>query len=100
MAIIVSLEGKDWLVDVGFGDGIISPLEISTNKVQIDYTKYWRIIVDPDEKMLLQISKDTNYFETKYRFTLDEKQLIQFLEMCEYHQYSPESTFYTKKNDN
>lgn len=97
MTIVVELDGDQWLVDVGFGDGPTSPIKIKTNLVQMDYTRYWRIDTDPDENLILKVSKDTSYYESKYIFTLQERQLIQFMEMCEYHQTSPESPFTQKK---
>lgn len=96
LVIIVTIDSQQFLVDVGFGDGPISPLKITKN-VQMDYTRYWRIDTDPDENLILKVSNDTSYFQTKYLFTTEEKQLIQFMEMCEYHQSSPGSPFTQKK---
>jgi len=97
MAIVVFIDGTKWLADVGFGDGIINPLKINVGEVQVDYTRYWKIAEDPDENLILKVSNDTNYYETKLRFTTEERQLIQFLEMCEYHQSAPASPFVQKK---
>ncbi|MEP1034081.1 arylamine N-acetyltransferase [Ekhidna sp.] len=97
MAIVATIEGQEWLVDVGFGDGPISPLKIIVGKVQMDYTRYWKLAIDPDERLILKVSNDTNYFQSKYLFTTEEKQLIQFLEMCEFHQSSVDSPFTQKK---
>ncbi len=97
MVIVVDLDEQLWLVDVGFGDGPISPLKLNVGEVQMDYTRYWRIDTDPDENLILKVSNDTSFYKTKYLFTTEEKQLIQFLEMCEYHQSSPDSPFTQKK---
>lgn len=97
MAIVVNLNDQQWLVDVGFGDGPISPLKIKVGEVQMDYTRYWRMDADPDENFILKVSNDASLFTTKYLFTTEEKQLIQFLEMCEYHQNSTDSPFTQKK---
>lgn len=97
MAIVVGIDDVLWLADVGFGDGIVNPLKIKVGEVQVDYTKYWKIEEDPDENLILKVSNDTSYYETKLRFTTQEKQLIQFMEMCEYHQSSPASPFTQKK---
>ncbi|WP_462253810.1 arylamine N-acetyltransferase family protein [Ekhidna sp.] len=96
MAIVVNLDNDQWLVDVGFGDGPISPIKIS-KEIQMDYTRYWKLDTDPDENFILKVSNDTSYFKTKYLFTTEEKQLIQFMEMCEYHQNSAASPFTGKK---
>lgn len=97
MLIVVRLDQKEWLVDVGFGDGIMYPKELKTGVVQMDYTNYWKIHKDVDGELYLQSSDDSNHFETKMKFTLDEKQIIQFMEMCEFHQSSPQSPFTQKK---
>lgn len=97
MAIVVTLGEDEWLVDVGFGESPTSPLKIIKGVVQMDYTRYWRMDTDPDENFILKVSGDTSNFKSKYLFTTDEKQLIQFMEMCEYHQNSVASTFTQKK---
>ena len=97
MVIIVVLSDDKFLVDVGFGQGSITPLRISIGEVQMDYTKYWKMEYDPDENILLKQSTDTTFFKTKLLFTTQERQMIQFMEMCEYHQQSPESIFTQKK---
>lgn len=97
MAIIVTMDGENWLVDVGFGDSFMYPKKITTNEVQMDYVDYWRIVTDPDENLILQQSSDYSVFHSKYLFTLDEKQPIQFMEMCEFHQTSPKSHFTQQK---
>ena len=97
MGIIVSIEGEDWLVDVGFGDGPVSPLKIQKGIVQMDYTRYWRIDTDPDENYILKVSDDASHFYTRLHFNLSEQQLIQFIEICEYQQTSSDSPFTQKK---
>lgn len=93
MAIIVTMGKEDYLIDVGFGNSFSYPKLIRTGVVQMDYTTYWRLEKDPDENFLLQYSSNASNFETKYLFHLDEKQIIQFMEMCEYHQTSEKSPF-------
>ena len=97
MAIIVHLDEVDYLVDVGFGKGIIYPKKIDEGLIQMDYTDYWKLEKDPDENYLLQTSNDARTFSTKYLFTLEQKELIQFIEMNEYQQNHPKSTFLQKK---
>ncbi|MDE0471197.1 MAG: arylamine N-acetyltransferase [Ekhidna sp.] len=97
MAILVFLEGECWLVDVGFGDSFIYPKKIETDGVQMDYVDYWRVVSDPDENLILQQSDDCSVFRSKYLFTREEKQPIQFLERCAFHQTSTESDFTQQK---
>lgn len=97
MAIVVVIDGENWLVDVGFGEGLISPLKIVINNPIMDYIKYWKIETDPDEHLILKESSDSVHYESKLLFTLEERQLIQFMEMCDFHQSSPSSPFTQKK---
>lgn len=93
MAISVRILDQTWLVDVGFGNAFSYPKLLEAGKVQMDYTTYWRFEKDPDENFILQYSFDASIYHTKYLLKLEEKQLIQFMEMCEYHQMSPLSRF-------
>jgi N-hydroxyarylamine O-acetyltransferase len=97
MVIIVKFGEALYLADVGFGESFSYPKEITTGLVQMDYTTYWRFEKDPDENFLLQYSSNTSNFKTKYRFSLEGKQIIQFMEMCEFHQTSEKSPFTQKK---
>lgn len=97
MAVAVDIDGSTWLADVGFGEAIIEPKQIKTNAIQVDYTKYWRFHQDPDENWILQVSNDAQVFDTKYLFTLKSRELIEFMEMCEYHQTSRDSIFTQSK---
>lgn len=97
MAIVVLLEGEEFLVDVGFGKGMIYPKKIEENVVQMDYTNYWRFQKDPDENYLLQISEDASVFTSRYAFSKESKEIIQFMEMNEFHQRAQSSTFTDNK---
>ncbi len=97
MVIIAKIEKEDYLVDVGFGNAFSYPKLIKKGVVQMDYTTYWRFTQDPDENLLLQFSSNASNFQTKYRFSFEEKQIIQFMEMCEFHQTSEKSPFTQRK---
>lgn len=97
MAIIVHLEGDDYLVDVGFGKGIIYPKKIADGLTQMDYTDYWRLSKDVDNNYFLQSSDDARVFTAKYTFSIDPKELIQFFEMNEYQQHDPNASFLQEK---
>ena len=97
MAIIASIDGEEYLVDVGFGKGVIFPKKVEHGLVQMDYTDYWRFIKDVDDNFILQSSDNATVFSSKYLFTLDAKELIQFFEMNEFQQHNPGSTFREKK---
>ena len=93
MAIIVKFGEESWLADIGYGKYLIYPKKIVLGEVQMDYTDYWRFTQDADENFLVQSSEDTSYFKTKYLFSTEEKQIIQFMEMNDHQQTSPESHF-------
>ncbi len=97
LAIIVVLDSKSWLVDVGFGNGPVSPLDLKVGEIQIDYTRYWKIDTDPDKNLILKESSDASHFKTLYMFKKQTKQLIEFMRMCEFHQTSTKSHFTQKK---
>lgn len=97
MAIIVNIDNRQWFVDVGFGRGVTYPKKIEKNVVQMDYSDYWRFIIDPDDNFIMQNSADASTFHSKLLFNTDEKQIIQFMEMCDHHQNSPLSPFTQKK---
>lgn len=96
MAIIVMLENKSYLVDVGFGRFILEPLEIVMDKPQIDNCGTFIIdkIVDDNYRVnKLEIEKRI----PEYIFNLNKRQLTEFKEMCDFHQSSQESHFTKNK---
>jgi len=97
MAIIVSLSNEDFLVDVGFGKGMVYPKKIEEEAVQMDHLDYWKISKDINDNYFLKASADATSFTNKFVFSKEEKQLIQFHEMNEYHQTSPDSSFVQRK---
>ena len=97
MALIVKIDGEEYLVDIGFGKGMIYPKKIEEGLVQMDYTDYWRFTKDIDDNYLLQCSENASTFSSKYLFRKEAKELIQFLEMNEFQQTDPRSSFLQKK---
>jgi len=85
--------GEEWLVDVGFGDNFLEPIRIEVGTKQPDPTGSFRIERHDSSHLRLESDKDGSGYSPKYLFTLDERQLEDFAEMCEYHQTSPESSF-------
>jgi N-hydroxyarylamine O-acetyltransferase len=88
----VSLDGE-WLVDVGFGENFLEPIQLSVGKEQRDPTGIFRIVRHDSTYLKLESSKEDSAYSPKYLFSLDERQLEDFTEMCEYHQTSPDSSF-------
>jgi N-hydroxyarylamine O-acetyltransferase len=85
--------GEEWLIDVGFGDSFLEPLRIAVGMTQQDPAGYFRIERHDSTYLRLDSSKDDLVYSPKYLFTLDERGLEDFVEMCEYHQTSAESSF-------
>jgi N-hydroxyarylamine O-acetyltransferase len=101
MALIVKLNDRNWLVDVGYGDFSLVPLAIIPGEIQSDGRHYYQI-VDPvivDGRQYLGVARWSNTkqdFKIDYIFTLTPRALKDFNAMNEYHQTSPESHFRRK----
>jgi N-hydroxyarylamine O-acetyltransferase len=84
-----------WLVDVGFGDSFLEPLlldEGSMNQDQVQGNRSYRIVPDGDYLVLMQ-RDESDSWKAQYRFTLESHTYVDFAEMCQYHQTSPDSHF-------
>lgn len=98
MALVVELNDRPWLVDVGYGDFSLAPLAIAPGQIQSDGRNYYQII-DPvmvDGKSFMGVSKWSNSkqdFKIDYLFDMTPRGLEEFEDMNEYHQTSPESHF-------
>jgi N-hydroxyarylamine O-acetyltransferase len=98
LALVVDLNGRKWLVDVGYGDFSLEPLAISPGQVQSDGRNYYKIInpVMVEGRPYLGVAKWSpakQDFKIDYLFTLTPRVLADFHSMNEYHQTSPESHF-------
>jgi N-hydroxyarylamine O-acetyltransferase len=91
MAIVVEADG-DYLLDVGFGDLFVTPLEIEPGRVQHDGRNYFRIDSHNDG-YVLAMSPDGNIFQPKYIFTLDAHDVSDFEPSCYDKQINPGSYF-------
>lgn len=96
MAIVVQIEEKEYLVDVGFGDSFLSPKLIQSDLVQMDYNRYFKLEHTIDEEFILHLSDDSFTYKPQYLFTLKPHQMIEFLGMCTFHQEDPTSHFKKK----
>ena len=98
LALIVNLNGRDWLVDVGYGDFSLVPLAVASGEIQSDGRNFYQII-DPvmvDGQAYLGVAKwntSKQDFKIDYIFTLTPRALPDFFGMNEFHQTSPESHF-------
>jgi len=97
MAILVKVQDDLYLCDVGFGDGIVFPKLLATDRLQMDANRYFSFSVDPDDNYFLRRTHDTVNFEPVFQFQLKPREPIEFIDMCDYHQSNPQSTFVGKK---
>lgn len=96
LAIIAIIEEKKYLVDVGFGDAFLEPLELKFDEPMFQFGFYYRLTELPEGEILLEKSMDNEVYQKMYKFSLEKRNLQDFAETCEFHQISPLAPF-TKK---
>lgn len=96
-AILIYLDDQVYLADVGFGDLFLEPKLIQPGKIQMDYNKYFRVDKNIDGAYTVHMSTDSFEYEPKYVFTKKERQYIEFIDMCRYHQVDEKSHFTKNK---
>uniref|UniRef100_A0A8C5PKG9 arylamine N-acetyltransferase n=1 Tax=Leptobrachium leishanense TaxID=445787 RepID=A0A8C5PKG9_9ANUR len=94
MLLTVELEGKRWLCDVGYGEGIREPLPIESEWEEKQENGTFRLREDQG-LWSLEVKEDSRW-ASLYKFTLEERQYEDFSWACEYHQTSPSSIFFCK----
>jgi N-hydroxyarylamine O-acetyltransferase len=98
MALIVEMQDRKWLVDVGYGDFSLAPLSISSGEIQSDARNCYQI-VDPvvvDGRSYLGVAKwnaSQQDFKIVYVFTTEPRELSDFEDMNVFHQTSSASHF-------
>lgn len=94
MAILVQLEGQQWLVDVGFGEFAIHPLRFDVNQELVDPRGKFRIVRESgDMHSVLKYGVEAGKYVPEYRMCVRPRTLEEFQGMCTYHQTSPDSHF-------
>lgn len=98
LALMVKLNGKSYLVDVGFGDFSLQPLVIETGAVQFDgYNKYTiNIHTNADGTPSYVVSKWNHAsarYDKCYVFSDTPREYKEFFKMHDYQQSSSESHF-------
>lgn len=96
LAIIASIDGINWLVDVGFGEFAFAPLKISIGEEQKDERGIFRIC-NFDINYLLVQKQIGDEWKNEYLFSMKPRSLNEFDNKSEYHQTSPDSHFTIKK---
>ena len=96
MAIIVKLDNKSYLVDIGYGLFSFEPLEILIDVFQLD--KCGTFVIAKQSEYYYRVNKIKNSEKTpEYIFKWEERKLMEFNEMCSYHQSNHKSHFRKNK---
>ncbi len=96
MALIVYTGGKELLCDVGFGDSFIEPLEFIPGREQEDNGGIFKITAINNDDYILRRRDDKYGFRNLYVFSLKQRALDDFEQMCVYHPDISRFNFYTK----
>lgn len=96
LAIILSLDKEEYLVDVGFGEFFLEPLKLVNGIIQHDKRGDF-VIEDYDSNYFIVNKIDTGTYKPQYLFSLKPRKLEDFINMCEYHQKDPHSPFTHKR---
>ena len=92
LAILTEIDGEEFLVDAGFGDFIAEPLRFILDEEQKDDNGIFKIIKHVGEYFRV-VKKDADVWKSEYIFKSLSRDLLEFSEMCNFHQTSPESHF-------
>jgi N-hydroxyarylamine O-acetyltransferase len=93
MAIIVEINGVEYLADVGFGEFAFHPLKIEIDKEQTDPRGIFAIRRSNDDYLIVEKKDINGTFIPEYKFTTTERQPDEYKSMCQFHQTSAESHF-------
>jgi N-hydroxyarylamine O-acetyltransferase len=91
MTLMVTLD-KPWLADVGFGDSFVEPLRLEAGVEQVQGDRRYRIDADGARLAVIQRIAGGDW-RTQYRFDMTPYEYADYVEMCRYHQTSPDSPF-------
>jgi N-hydroxyarylamine O-acetyltransferase len=92
LTLLVRLD-ESWVVDVGFGDGFLTPLRLDDAGPQNDGLHDYRLDVrQKDHRLLLRRDERGEWWE-QYLFNLVPRELTDFAEMNHHHQTSLSSHF-------
>lgn len=93
LSIVVDLNGL-WLLDVGFGDLFLAPIEIRPGLIQADRDSDFLLDeLGAETFSLLAARSGEDEFVPKYRFSLRARCIEDFAEQCRFKQESPTSHF-------
>jgi N-hydroxyarylamine O-acetyltransferase len=90
-AIIATIDGEDYLTDVGFGSFTTGPLRF-VDAEQNDAAGVF-VIRERDDKYFEVSKRNDGDWTPEYIFRDAARELSEFEEMCDFQQYSPDSHF-------
>ena len=104
IAIVVKLNNKEYLVDVGFSTAYRYPIELVTDRIQTDLIGRLKISTADSAETGMQNSftllrcetTDPNQWTPMYQFSIDAKQISDFEEMLEWVQSPACPRFYNR----
>lgn len=94
LMLCVDLDGKKYLVDVGFGDNFLEPLQWVVGKEQMDKKGTFRIDkIESGIYRLMKLGDNDSEYKLAYEFLLEEMRITDFQERIHYFVHSKESIF-------
>ncbi len=91
-AILIRLDGDEYLADVGFGDFTTEPLRFELDVEQNDAAGIF--MIRSSEGEYFEVAKrDGDEWRSEYIFSEQARRLSDFEEVCAHQQYSPDSHF-------
>lgn len=98
MVLMVNINDERYLVDVGFGDSFLVPLNLAQPGIQSRQESGYVISMTNGFYTLSRNTDADNLATNKplFRFELTPRSLDDFVERCDFHQYSAESHFRRK----
>jgi N-hydroxyarylamine O-acetyltransferase len=95
-AVMVRIDGDEYLADVGYGDFSAEPLRYILDEEQSDANGIF-VIRKFDNDYLEVAKRVDDSWKSEYIFKDISRKLVDFTEMCDFQQYSPNSHFNTRK---
>lgn len=96
MTLLVTINGEEWLTDVGFGRFSFVPLKLELDSVQSDGRHQFKYVHYHEEYNGIMTLQPDHSWKFSYIFTKKERQAYEFIPMCHYQQTFPESHFVVK----
>ena len=96
VALLVNLSGRRWLVDVGFGDASLTPLDIDRQTLQSD-GRAQHVVVPDGNCFRVERVKTAQEREARHRLDPTPREWSAFAQRCAFLQTSPRSAFTQKR---